>query len=130
MNTWNVEINLSSFDDADAEKWITTADAVLTTSAGTELTGYGRARRNPADRTDPAIGEELAAARALRHLADQLLKATSDDISENEHHAVHLARRADGDRPPAVPTTRTTADPTTPHPPGGVSDAACGSPTA
>jgi hypothetical protein len=40
----------------------------------------------------PEIGEEVAVARALRHLADRLLATASDDISQIEHHEVHLRR--------------------------------------
>jgi hypothetical protein len=42
------------------------------------------------DRDVPEIGEELATARALRDLADRLLNATSDDLSEIEHQRIHL----------------------------------------
>ncbi|HEY4613835.1 MAG TPA: dsRBD fold-containing protein, partial [Citricoccus sp.] len=66
------------------------AHAQLTTTAGTTLEGFGRARRNPVDRDVPEIGEELAAARALRDLADRLLNATSDDLSSIEHQKIHL----------------------------------------
>lgn len=36
------------------------------------LAGHGHSRRNPADPMVPQIGEELAAARALHDLANQL----------------------------------------------------------
>ena len=90
--TWNVSIQLFDADDVNADDVVTKAHAVLTTSSGTTLKGYGRARRSPGDPHVPEIGEELAAARALREVADRLLKATSDDISELEHHEVHLPR--------------------------------------
>ncbi len=90
VHTWNVKIHLFDADEVRSDDEITTAHAVLTTSAGTTLEGYGRARRNPADRDIPEIGEELATARALRHLADRLLRATTDDIEQLEHHRVHL----------------------------------------
>jgi hypothetical protein len=73
-HTWHVTINLFDTDDL----------------SGTTLNGYGRARRSPGDPDVPEIGEELASARALRDVADRLLKATSDDISQIEHHEVHL----------------------------------------
>lgn len=86
VHTWHAKIHLfSSGDDS-------TAHAVLTTGSGITLNGYGRARRNPGDIDVPEIGEELAAARALRDLADRLLKATSDDIAQVEHERVHLVR--------------------------------------
>lgn len=86
IQTWKVEIHLFDHDDD------TSADAVLTTHAGNRVHGHGRARRNPTDAAVPEIGEELAAARALRHLADRLLETASDDISAVEHTEVHLKR--------------------------------------
>lgn len=86
IQTWRVQIHI--FDHEDS----TTADAVLTTQAGVALHGHGQARRHPADMDVPEIGEEVAVARALRHLADRLLATASDDISDIEHHEVHLRR--------------------------------------
>ncbi len=37
-----------------------------------QLTGQGKSRRNPTDPAMPRVGEELAAARALHDLANQL----------------------------------------------------------
>ncbi|RPF21363.1 DUF1876 domain-containing protein [Myceligenerans xiligouense] len=91
-HTWNVVVQLFDADDVETDGTETTAHAVLTTSSGTSLEGHGRARRNPDDPEVPEIGEELATARALRDLADRLLKATSADISEIEHHEIHLRR--------------------------------------
>ncbi|RYV51518.1 dsRBD fold-containing protein [Pengzhenrongella frigida] len=92
VHTWNVKIFLADAgaDEVRFAEETTTAHAVLSTSSGTSLEGFGRARRNPSDPSIPEIGEELAAARALRDLADRLLKATSDDIAQIEHHKVHV----------------------------------------
>lgn len=89
-HTWNVRIQLFTAEEVSSDEPITTAHAVLTTSAGGTLDGYGRARLNPDDQDVPEIGEELAAARALRDLADRLLRTTSDDLAAIEHHKVHL----------------------------------------
>ena len=67
----------------------TRADVVLDV-AGHHYHGWGRARRAPADPDVPRIGEEVAAARALSRLAHDLLSAAGHDISELEHHPVHL----------------------------------------
>ena len=91
-HTWNVSIELFTSGDAGSAEHVTAARAVLTTTAGRELEGYGRAKLNPEDKDVPEIGEELAAARALRELADRLLRATSDDISAVEHQTIRLAR--------------------------------------
>jgi hypothetical protein len=87
-HTWKVAVHLFDADDVDREGELTTAHAVLTTSAGTSLEGIGHARRNPRDLSVAEIGEELAAARALRDLANRLLSATSDDIGAIEHRTV------------------------------------------
>lgn len=47
---------------------------------GTDLVGVGIARLNPADRQVAEIGDELAVARALSNLANQLFVATASDI--------------------------------------------------
>jgi hypothetical protein len=84
VGTWKVTLQLFDHEDTTA------AHAVLTTDTGT-VHGHGRAKRNPSDLAVPEIGVELAAARALRDLADHLLRITSDDISEVQHEQhVHL----------------------------------------
>jgi hypothetical protein len=89
-HTWHVTVHLFDADDIDPHGSVTTAHATLVTSSGTSLDGYGRARRNPRDTDVPEVGEELATARALRDLADRLLRATSDDIAQLEHRQVRL----------------------------------------
>ena len=58
---------------------------------GKTFTSSGRASRNPADASVPMVGEELAAARALLDLSDQLVEAAASSISEREGHPVHLS---------------------------------------
>jgi hypothetical protein len=55
---------------------------------GHDLTGIGIARRNPADRNIAEIGDELAIARALSNLADQLFATTASDIHAATHEPV------------------------------------------
>jgi hypothetical protein len=74
---WKVSINLSESGTQ------TVAEAVLHTDAGTELRHEGRARRNPADRDIPEIGDELAVSRALMGLAQDLFEATVADVEQN-----------------------------------------------
>lgn len=74
---WTVEIVLTE----DGER--TRADAFLR-GANRALAGWGRSRRNPRDPDVPLVGEELAAARALSHLAHQLVLAALDTIEEFE----------------------------------------------
>ena len=47
---------------------------------GSDLVGVGIARLNPADRNVAGIGDELAVARALANLSNQLFAATARDI--------------------------------------------------
>jgi hypothetical protein len=57
---------------------------------GARFTGFGRARRNPADPNLPMVGEELAAARALSDLTHKLLDAAAGEISEREGRPAHV----------------------------------------
>ncbi len=85
VHTWIVSLHVFEHDDT------TSVDAVLKTEAGM-LHGKGTARKNPKDANVPEIGDEVAAARALRDLADRLLGLASDDIAEAQHEVVHLRR--------------------------------------
>jgi len=58
----------------------TTKAQVVLDNGTTVLTGHGSAHRNPADVEVPEIGDELAAGRAMYHLARQLVKAAERDI--------------------------------------------------
>jgi hypothetical protein len=53
----------------------------------------GQAHLNPTDRDVPALGDEIAVARALRRLADSLLSDAAADITAAEHKRAHLAPR-------------------------------------
>lgn len=57
----------------------TTATATLDLR-GEHFEATGRARRNPIDPPKPVIGEELAIARALAKLQDQLMDAAGTKI--------------------------------------------------
>jgi hypothetical protein len=83
--TWTVEIVFSEDEDK------TRADARLIGGVD-ELQGWGRARRNPEDPDVPAVGEEIAAARALSDLAHHLLDQAAHRIESWEGHTVHLPR--------------------------------------
>jgi hypothetical protein len=83
--TWTITIEFT--EDGDR----TRADAILT-GAPDELRGWGRARRNPADPDLPAVGEEVAAARALSDLTNHLLEQAAHRIEAWEGHPVELHR--------------------------------------
>lgn len=88
--TWSVEIQLFEGDED------TSAKATLISGQGSDrrrtVTGSGRAHRKDGDAPVAEIGAEIAAARALRDLADKLLNVASDDISAVEEKDVHLTR--------------------------------------
>jgi hypothetical protein len=58
----------------DEDDSVTLVHAVLDLR-GDHFTATGRARRNPIDTNVPVIGEELALARALGSLEDQIIDA-------------------------------------------------------
>lgn len=72
---WTVHVYLFEEDGT------TKARGVLDTGTST-LTGLGTARCNPEDVDIPAIGDELAAARAMHHIAAQLMRAADHDMQE------------------------------------------------
>ena len=80
---WTVEITFREDEDK------TRADAVLT-GAPEALAGWGRAKRNPTDPDVPAVGEEIAAARALSDLAHHLLDLAGHRIESWEGGRVQL----------------------------------------
>jgi Rv2632c-like/Domain of unknown function (DUF1918) len=82
---WSVDIYL--YEDENA----TAANAVLRSDVPGPLDVRGEARRSPADPDMPAVGDEVAAARALRRLADRLLEMASSDLSDAEGHPVSLS---------------------------------------
>lgn len=81
--SWPLEVVFTEDDDA------TRADIIIDV-ADRHYHGWGRARRNPHDPDVPKIGEEIAAARALTRLSQQLLAAAAEDIEGFEGHAVSV----------------------------------------
>ncbi|ORV82603.1 hypothetical protein AWC11_23505 [Mycobacterium interjectum] len=56
--------------------------------AGRDFVGIGLARLDPADQPVARIGDELAIARALSDLSNQLMALTSNDIQTSTHQPV------------------------------------------
>jgi hypothetical protein len=72
---WTVQVQLS---DVDGQ---THARAELVTGAAASLGAVGTARLSPKDTYDvPEVGYELAAARALAALAEELMKTARADV--------------------------------------------------
>lgn len=78
-NHWTVDIHLLSEEMEDGTA-MTHAEARLHTHDAADLHGRGHARKHSADADVPEIGDELATARALSHLAQQLLRSAARDI--------------------------------------------------
>jgi hypothetical protein len=85
-NFWSVEIRFTE-DDVHTHA---TVRAQL--RDGEMLTTTGDAYRNPRDDSQPMVGEEIAAARALIALGTELLHAASTGIERATHRPVHLNR--------------------------------------
>lgn len=73
------DVNLSIHLVEDETDTVATAMLDL---RGDHFEAKGRARRNPSDPQKPIIGEELAIARALRRLEDQITEAAEVKIEE------------------------------------------------
>jgi hypothetical protein len=72
--TWRVQVSVVETGDS------THATALLISDSPGELTGQGDSHRSPQDQPKGLIGDEVAVARALRHLADTLLARAESDI--------------------------------------------------
>ncbi|CAB4959869.1 unannotated protein [freshwater metagenome] len=84
--TWRVEVQV--FEQGPD----TTARAVLHAESDSSFEASGAARRAPGDADVPEIGDEVAVARALRHLADSLMGAASADLTALEQRDVILTK--------------------------------------
>jgi hypothetical protein len=88
VRDWQVRVSIFGSDD-DAE-----ATVVLLSDSPTHLTAHGHSHRSDGDQVVPEIGDEVAVARALRRLADQLLGTAADDIEGlTGEHDVSLRAR-------------------------------------
>jgi hypothetical protein len=88
VHDWQVRISIFGSDDE------TDAHVLLVADSPTRLSASGHSERSPYDLVTPEIGEEVAVARALRRLADQLLETAEVDIEERTgEHDVTLRPR-------------------------------------
>ncbi|MCP2263198.1 dsRBD fold-containing protein [Promicromonospora thailandica] len=84
--TWDVRITVVESGGS------TTAEAMVMNGPPESLRAVGHARRAPGDPEVPLIGDEIAAGRALRRLADRLLTVAEGDVSAAVGHKAHLHR--------------------------------------
>ena len=88
VHDWQVRISIFESDN-DTE-----AHVVLVSDTPEQLTASGHSHRSSHDRLVPEIGDEVAVARALRMLADQLLDTAAGDIEQvTGEHDVRLRAR-------------------------------------
>lgn len=78
-----IDVDIDETDDETRAKATIDVD-------GTPISGWGRARRNPADPRVPRIGEELAIARALTELSHRLLDVAVVEIEQFSTRDVHV----------------------------------------
>ena len=84
--TWDVRITVVESGGS------TTAEATVMNGPPDALRAVGHARRSPDDPEVPLIGDEIAAGRALRRLADRLLTVAEQDVSAAVGHKAHVHR--------------------------------------
>lgn len=84
--TWDVRITVVESGGS------TTAEATVMNGPLDPLRAVGHARKSPEDPEVPLIGDEIAAARALRRLADRLLTVAEADVTAAVGHKAHLHR--------------------------------------
>ncbi|QAY63466.1 DUF1876 domain-containing protein [Xylanimonas allomyrinae] len=83
--TWHVQVTMVESGPS------TTAEATLVAGDVGRLRAVGRAQKDPADVEVAVVGDEIAAGRALRRLADTLLGQAEHDIAAQTgvHGHVH-----------------------------------------
>ena len=77
--SWHIDVEI---DEDDTE---TRAELTLRLADGGEMQARGMAQRNPSDKPQPRIGEEIATARALSDLTHQLINKAASEISAVTH---------------------------------------------
>ena len=84
VREWNVRVSI--FESGDE----TSANVVLIADSPDPLSARGTARRSSRDLVVPEIGDEVAVARALRHLADKLMETAETDVSVMTGEEAHI----------------------------------------
>lgn len=84
VREWQVRVSI--FEAGDD----TSANVVLLADAPEHLSARGQSHRSTDDSPVPEIGDEVAVARALRHLADKLMEAAETDIEMLTGEEAHV----------------------------------------
>ncbi|PFG40975.1 uncharacterized protein DUF1876 [Georgenia soli] len=74
VHEWSIRVSLYEHQDD------TTAQAVLVSGPAEQTDASGSAHRSARDPASPRIGDEIAVARALRHLSDKLFERARQDV--------------------------------------------------
>ncbi|MFD2026241.1 dsRBD fold-containing protein [Promicromonospora aerolata] len=82
--TWDIRVTVVESGGS------TTAEATVMNGPPDALRAVGHARKAPEDPEVPLIGDELAAGRALRRLADRLIAVAEQDVSAAVGHRAHV----------------------------------------
>lgn len=82
--SWHVQVSLVESEGR------TTAEAILVGDVPAGLHSVGKARKDPGDSEIEAIGDHVAAARALRALADRLLGIAEAEIEGSTGVPAHV----------------------------------------
>lgn len=77
---WTIRVTVQSGDDS-------VAHAVVVVDGTPEAEASGASHRSPSDAAAPLIGEEIAVARALRHLADEVLETATTQVMDSTGEA-------------------------------------------
>ena len=86
VREWAVRLTIFESEDG------TSATAVLLADAPARLSATGESHRSQDDEPVREIGDEVAVARALRHLADTLMTDVEDEIAERTGEDPHVRR--------------------------------------
>ncbi|WP_043498510.1 DUF1918 domain-containing protein [Georgenia sp. SUBG003] len=76
LHEWSIRVSLFEQEDD------TTAQVVLVSGPAEQTDASGTAHRSARDPASPRIGDEIAVARALRHLSDKLFERARHDVEE------------------------------------------------
>jgi hypothetical protein len=84
VRDWNIRVSI--FESGDE----TNANVVLIADSPEQISARGTAHRSSRDASVPEIGDEVAVARALRHLADKLMETAEADVSGMTGEEAHI----------------------------------------
>ncbi|MDO8144232.1 MULTISPECIES: dsRBD fold-containing protein [Isoptericola] len=87
--TWTVQLSLVEASGSTTAEAVLVAGPVEHADVG-PLRSVGHARKDPHDTEIPVIGDEVAAGRALRRLADALLGQAEEDITASTGVPAHV----------------------------------------